>query len=468
MPSDKPNYQLTPYPIGSFREIWTVSWPLILGFMSMSIMMFTDRLLLSRYSYLALNGASVAGTAAYTFLVLPLMIAAISEVFVGRFHGEGRLKELGKPVWQMIWFSLAMTPIFFLFAAYLPHLIFWGSENFANESQYFTTIVLFAPFFFGNIAVAGFFVGCGKVRIVTAIAVISNLLNIILDYAFIYGWGSIPSLGITGAALATGVCEIAQYIALLTIMLNKKYRIQYGTAQLSFDKKLLFESLRIGFPMGLGITVEVLAHSIFLKLISFAGQQELAIASLTQSFYFLIFFLYEGLSKGVTTIVSNLLGAEKINFIKKVIRSAIKTQLLFSVSVAAILFFFSNQIIDLFFNQTDEHLLLNANFILSVKTAFFWMTIFYLFDGFSRVMMGHLTAAGDTKFLFYAGTVLNISAYILPLFLVIYILGGGAAAAWMIIAAYSLTMFLVYYWRYRGRRWVEHSKIVSERSKPSV
>jgi len=45
----KPAYQLTRHPIGSLKEIWSISWPLILGLLTMSIMLFTDRLLLARY-----------------------------------------------------------------------------------------------------------------------------------------------------------------------------------------------------------------------------------------------------------------------------------------------------------------------------------------------------------------------------------------------------------------------------------
>ncbi|MEM1281936.1 MAG: MATE family efflux transporter [Chlamydiota bacterium] len=461
---NKPTYQLTKHSVGSLREIWAISWPLILSLFSFSLMLFTDRLLLSRYSITDLNSAAAAGTALYMFIVLPLSIAAISEVFVGRYHGEDRHHELGKPVWQMVWFSLMLAPLFLLFGFVFPSLLFYDSPNIEKETTFFFTLIVFAPLFFVNVAIAGFFIGSGRVMTVTICSVLANLLNIVLDYAMIYGYGPIPSLGIFGAALATGFSETFQVIFLICIFLKKSYRERYGTNKLSFNLKILKESLRIGFPAGLGITVELFSHFIFFRIMAYAGQENLTIAAMIQSLIFLVFFLYEGLSKGVTTVCANLLGGKQVALVKKVLRSALSLQTLFFVIVATVYLTFSDQIIDLFLNQQDEKILVTPAFITSIKWGCLWCVLFFLFDGYTRVIAGLLTAAGDTKFLLYAGTILNIAAYVLPLLLIVFYAGGGADDAWMIIFCYSVTIFLVYYWRYRSERWMTSSRLLDERS----
>lgn len=460
----KPSYQLTKYPVGSIGEIWTISWPLILSLFSFSLMLFTDRLLLSRYSITDLNSAAAGGTALYMFIVLPLSIAAISEVFVGRYHGENRHHELGKPVWQMVWFSLMMTPLFFLFGKIFPPVLFYDSANIEKETTFFFTLIVFAPLFFANVAISGFFIGSGRVKVVTICSILANLMNIGLDYVMIYGYGPIPSMGIQGAALATGFSETFQVVFLMCIFLKKEYREKYGTGTLSFNAKILKESLRIGFPAGLGITVEVLSHFIFFRIMAYAGQNNLTIAAMLQSLIFLVFFLYDGLSKGVTTVSANLLGGKQVGMIKKVLRSAGILQTLFFIIVALIFLIFPNEIIDMFLNQQDEKLLMTPEFMNSIKWGCLWCVLFFLFDGYTRVIAGLLTAAGDTKFLLYAGTILNIAAYVLPLVLVVFYVGGGADDAWMIIFCYSVTIFLVYYWRYRSERWMKSSQLLEERS----
>jgi MATE family multidrug resistance protein len=428
----------------------------------MSLMLFTDRLFLSRYSVTELNAAATAGTATYAFMVLPISIAAISEVFVGRFHGQERNRELGKPVWQMIWFALLLFPLFLLIGAYAPPFIFFGSANEIKETTYFSTLINFSPIFFINIGISGFFIGTGKVTTVTVCTLLANLLNIILDYLLIFGNGYIPTLGIFGAALSTGIAEVFQSLMLILIFLQKDYRLKYRTGDLSFDKSILFESLRIGFPSGLGVTIEMLSHLAFFKLISLTGQENLTIVSLVQSLLFLVFFLYDGLSKGVTTLCANFIGGEKLEYIGKTIRSAMTLQLIFFIIVCTLFTFFSETILDIFMSQDDEQRMLSPSFLVRINWALFWMSLFFLFDGLTRIIGGQLTAAGDTKFLLYAGTVLNIVAYLIPLAFVVLYAGGQSDDAWMVIFCYSVITFLVYLWRYRSDRWLVSSQKLNE------
>ncbi len=109
-------YQLTKFPVGSKREFWAMSWPLMLAMLSATLMMFVDRIFLARYSAAGLNASATGGMAYYVFMMLPMSIASISEVLVGRLHGERRHSEVGQAVWQMVWFSCLLTPVFFLIA----------------------------------------------------------------------------------------------------------------------------------------------------------------------------------------------------------------------------------------------------------------------------------------------------------------------------------------------------------------
>ena len=106
------SYKLTKFAVGSKREFWTLTWPLMLGMISTTFMMFVDRLFLARFDPKALNAAASAGMAYLVFLVVPIAIVSVSEVLVGRLHGKERFKDIGSAAWQMIWFGGMLTPIF--------------------------------------------------------------------------------------------------------------------------------------------------------------------------------------------------------------------------------------------------------------------------------------------------------------------------------------------------------------------
>lgn len=450
----RPNYQLTRYPVGSISEIWAVSWPLIVGLMSASLMLFVDRLLLARYSINSLNAATSSGTAAYSVILLFMGIAAISEVFVGRFHGESRVGELGKPVWQMIWFSLFTTPFFLLAGIFLPPVIFQGSPLYHEESAYFLMLMVYSPLFCLNVALAGFFVGSGKMKVVTLFCLVANVINVLLDFILIFGLGPIPPLGITGAAIATGTAEGVNILCLSLLFLRKDMREKYGTNPQPVDLPLMMQCVSVGFPAAILLTVEVAAHFGFFKILSFSGTLEWTVASLVQSFYFLIMFLIDGLSRGVSTVSANLLGAKEVRYIPKVLKAAVSLQIIFSAVLLFVVWFFSDRIVDLFFNEKDEALLRNAHFLEKAENCFLLMSLFFLFFGLSRILTGHLTAALDTKFLMVAGIGLIIGAYIVPVLSIVFYLKGGAEEAYLALSLYSFICLISYSIRYKSQKWM--------------
>lgn len=449
----KPSYQLTPYQSGSFREIWAISWPLMLSFLSISVMMFADRIMLSHYSVEALNAAAHSGMAVFVFLVPAIAIAAMAEVFVGRANGEGSFEQTGKAAWQMIWFSFLATPLFILIAFGASPILFYKTGNEVLEKKFFTLLLCFAPFFCSTVSLTGFFIGLGRVTIVTWCTFIANIVNIGLDVVLIFGWGKIPAMGIAGAAIATGFAQVFQTIFLFTVFFSAKYRTVYGTTRWAFDKTLFWNSLKIGVPSGLNLLMEMVSHLVFLRLMIISGGVAITITAFAQSIIFLLNFLTEGLAKAVTTIVANLIGGKVFAPIGNVLRAAFSLHFLFFMGVFSILYFFPESVMSMFFSEKDAYLLEDQTFVQTARTTCIWLCLFFLFDGISRIFVGHLTAAEDTKFVLYIGLVTNWFFYIVPVFVVVMIYNGSGDQAWCVTMAYSVLNSALYGWRYLSKKW---------------
>lgn len=459
-------FQLTKYPSGSLREIWTMSWPLMLSLVSNSVMLFVDRLLLSWHSPLALAAGANASMAYYLFLVVPMAICAISEVFVGRLHGEEKPKEIGKPVWQTVWFAFLLAGPIWLAAAYLPDIVFYNTGNEEHEVVYFQMLMGFSPFMCASIALGGFFIGVGKVRVVTLCAIGANCLNAILGYLLIFGWGSIPAMGVAGAGLATGLAQGVQMLLLFACFLTRNNRKQYGTAKCGFNFAYFWDAVRIGAPAGTGHLVEIFAHYIFFRIVMAAGTQHMAIAAVVQSFYLLFGFIVDAQSKGAGAIVANLLGAKELKLTVKVFKSAILQHTIFSVVLVGLILGFLDVFLGVFFSGSETDWLEDPVLYGMASEAMLWMCLFFLFDGYCWILIGFLTASRDTKFIFYVSSLVNWVAYVLPVFILVGLGGKGAEAAWMIIAFYSMINFGIYYWRYWSGRWLKYSA-VTEKTLPA-
>lgn len=455
-------YQLTSFPSGSKREFWTMTWPLMVGLLSSTLMMFVDRLFLAQWDPLALNSAVTGGLAYYMFLVIPMAVVEISEVLVGRLNGEERPKETGSAAWQMVWASLGLLPIFLLIALIAPLLLFAGTGNEVNETNYFRTLMLFGSFQCTTISLYGFFIGVGNVKIVTYSALIGNAVNIGLDYWMIFGGGPMPALGVTGAAAATGIAQLVQTLFLLSIFWKRRNRENYGTTILKLNRSFLNEGLRIGLPSGAGRSFEVIAHFLFFRIVISVGQEQMALVAIAQSIYILSSFIIDAQCKGASAIVSNLLGANQLSPLSKVLRSGFTIHFGYFLIMFLIALGFPEQIFSLFSSEEGMSFQMTPELMSTFKRALIGVSLFFLVDGLGWILIGFLTAAKDTRFVFWVSLLVNWVAYVPPTFWFIGLKKGGADVAWAIVVVVTTLTVLIYLWRYFSGNWLRHNTDAKE------
>lgn len=442
------SYQLTKHPIGSIREFFSLSWPLMIGLISHTLMMFVDRLFLAHYDSMALNAASSSCLAYYAVIALPLGVVAIAEVLVGRQHGESNFTKIGSTVWSIGVLVCFAIPILWLIAAFAPPILFNGSGHEHYETVYFQILLYCAPIQLMQIVLASFFIAIGKVRIVTVAALLGNIVNVFLAYLFIFGGGVIPSMGIAGAAWATGVAQVVQLLALFILFLNAANRTQYSTHKFSLDFEKMLECLRIGLPSGLGQVMELTCHFLFLRMVLSVGPEQMTILSVVQSLYILISFITQAQSKTAGAIVSNLLGGKAFEFIPKVLRSALIMHSGFALLLFALTCLFPEVLLNLFIEPGDNAIPIDSALFSTFKISLLFMAGFFLFDGFSWIMVGFLTAAGDTRYILGVSLFVHSIAYLLPTVYFIYLHHGGADIAWSIVMGMSILCFGFYLTRY--------------------
>ncbi len=416
-------------------------------------MLFADRLFLAQYSLHALTASANGSMAVYSFLIGPFTIAGISEVFVGQYHGNNDFKQVGPSTWQMIWFSLFLTPAYLLLAYVGPFILFRGTGNEILETQYFAPLTAFGSIFCLVPALIGYFSGLGRVKIVFIANFSANIINVILDYFLIFGWGSIPEMGVLGAAIGTIISQVYQAGILLFFFFRKEDRDIFKTTHWRFRWPLFLRSIQIGLPAGLAHTSEMLAHFAFFRVMIRAGPHYIAIISVVQSFYFLMGFAIEGLSKAVTAIISNLIGAFHYEKIRKVLVSALQLQVIFAAFVFVGILLFAERLFPYFFNAENQTYLSDPAFFRSLKMCSIWLAIFFWLDGWVWAFIGLLTAAGDTKFVMIIGFIAQWLFYFTPVYIGVHIFHVSVEQAWMLICLNSLLLLLIYGWRYYGEKW---------------
>ena len=88
------------------------------------------------------------------------------------------------------------------------------------------------------------------------------------------------------------------------------------------------------------------------------------------------------------------------------------------------------------------------------------MWVYFLFDGIHWLVVGLLTAAGDTKFVLWIS---GLSAWvfaIVPIYYFVVVLENKADMAWLITAVYAGLACLIYLLRFKTEKWQNKSLII--------
>ena len=451
----KDQESLTCYPEGSVRELWSVSFPLMISSLAMLLMLFTDRIFLSHYSIGAFNASVNAGTLAWAFMAGFGMIAAMSEIFVAQYNGAKIFLKLGSPVWQMIWFSLFSFLFFIPMAIWGAPAIFSGDLYAELEIEYFRWVMFFAPTYALMTACSGFFIGRGKTKLMIALAIAANGFNILLDRLLIFGVdGYIPEMGIQGAAIATCFGYCFQSAVLFYLFLRKENREQFGTGNWRFCSSQMAQCLKIGVPQGIFCALEIFGWAVFYWMMTALSEKHITISSICQSFNILLSFFFDGLYRGSAAVAANFIGARQYLLVNRVLKSGLALLLVF-LSIVSLIFIFDPVEITrmIFFAQREGNPILDPTFASSLKICMLLSFAYLFFDGLRWVLSALLTAAGDTLFLLILGSLSVWAFLLLPIYTIVVQNRLDVEYAWGLTVLYAILFFIVYWIRFKRGAW---------------
>ena len=415
--------------------------------------MFFDRFILFHYSIEALNAAAAAGMFGMVFHFGAIGISSMGQVIIGQLYGARKYELAAQPAWQMVWFALFSSVIF------LP-VAFWGGPYLLSDYHYaehglpyFQWLHLLGPLFPMQAALAAFFCGTGRIRLVTITTIIGNVANIFLACLLVFGWDPlIPSLGTKGAAIAQGISQFIQIVILLTQFLQPETIKKYKTLDFAFKPQLFKKCICIGFPPAIGGMIEVSAWALLTRMLITVDESHVTVMAIGQSLYSLVAFGVEGLQKGVTTVATNFIGAKKVDKVILSWWSAVKLLILFSIIVSSVMLFYPDLLIHNIVSEetTNEELLrISPN----LRMVCFYVWIYCILDGLTWISAGILTAAGDTFFIMITNGACAWLFALIPIYIFVVRFNGSPSLSWALFNCYGLINALCFYWRYRGGFW---------------
>ena len=297
------------------REVLVLSLPLVISTSSWTLMNFIDRMFLMWHSKEELAAAMPAGMMYFTLVCIPMGIALYVNTFVAQYHGAGRNERIGPVVWLGAMIAAGSTPLFFLTIPIVPQLfvIAGHAHDVARlEATYFQVLTFGAGGAVMCAALSTFFTGRGETSVVMYANITQSVLNIVLDYLWIFGHAGFPEMGIAGAGWAT-IVSIWVKAAIYAVLIRRpRYWTAYGFANgWRAEWQQFLRLLKYGGPSGLQMAVDCSAFTIFIMFVGLLGTDALAASTLAFNVNSVAFIPMIGLSIAVTTLVGRNQGAKR-------------------------------------------------------------------------------------------------------------------------------------------------------------
>ena len=421
------------YPQASLKELWVLSYPLIVTMAAQVVMQFADRMFLAWHSHEALAACVPAGALALTFASMFMGLASYTSVFVSQYYAKKKFASVTISLWQGVLVALissvilaCLTPVGNALIRAFNH----GPEVTALEINYFTILNLFAGIMVVNNALSSFFSGRGQTKIPMYVALVGNSVNIALDYVMIFGKLGFPEMGISGAAWATVLGGLAMTLLYGGFILGRRIRKDFRITQLAgFYKPVFSRLLRFGVPNGFGFLMDIMSFTLFTFMVGHIDVVSLEASNVVMSMQPVVFMVVLGLGIGIQILVSKYQGLKRPDLSVRVVKNACKIGYAYAVSVGVLFFCLTPFFVGLFIPSSS----VNAAEIAAKTYPLMRLMSFFVVGDATYLIFGEaLRGAGDTKFYM---TVMLTCAW-----------GLLIPGTWLIVYVWKLSVIWVWGW----------------------
>jgi len=297
----------------SYKRIWQIAYPIILGSAAQNVVNFTDTAFLGRVSEVALGAGALGGLLYLAVFMLGLGFGTGTQIIIARRIGEGKPKQVGIVMDHTLLFMMLLAIVSFV-------LMFFGSRELLfhtvqSNRVYQATLDYmnfrsFGIFFaFMNVTFRSFYVGTTKTKVITYTTLVMAVTNIALDYLLIFGNHGFPVMGIKGVALASSISEgVAMLFFICYTTATVKF-LQYNLFRFRIlSPSYMVRILKVSFPVMMQQFASLSVWFIFFLIIEKLGEASLAVSNIIRSIYVILMIPVWGFATATNALVSTAIG----------------------------------------------------------------------------------------------------------------------------------------------------------------
>ena len=355
-----------------------------------------DNIMIGGYSQDALSGVAMVNQIQF---LLQMVIGGIGSgitVLGAQYWGKQqvgpirRVTSIGMVLGLLS--SAAMMLVVYFFPRQTLSLLTNEQAVIAEGSKYLVIICFsYVLFAITNILLASLR-SVETVRIGFVVTLTALVVNVILNYGLIYGRLGMPELGVEGAAIATLISRIVEFLVVSVYCLFLDRKIRWKPLDLfHLDRELFRDYIRVGLPLILSSSIWGVAMSAQTAILGRLGEETIAANSIATTIFQVVTVLSYGSASASGVVIGKAVGEGDIPRVKAYARTLQIIYIFIGLLTAAVLWLCKDVIVG-FYSITEATKALTFQFI-TVLCVTVVGTSYQC-----ACLTGIVTGGGDTRF----------------------------------------------------------------------
>ena len=278
--------------------------------------------------------------------------------------------------------------------------------------------------------------------------IIANIVNIILNYIFIFGKFGLPAYGIIGAAYGTLISRFIMVIYLWFLLANKERSKRFVTniKILVLESTMLKKITSLGAPSAMQMFFEIVIFTAAIWLSGLLGKNPQAANQIALNLSSMTFMVAMGLGVAAMIRVGNQKGLLKFKELRRIAFSIFFFAVILAVAFAILFLIFRFQLPKIYVDLSDVSNLNDSIEVVNIAAKLLLIAaIFQISDSVQVVVLGALRGLQDVNI----PTLITFVSYWVIGFPISYFLGKenilGSVGIWIgLLAGLSSASILLY------------------------
>lgn len=386
-----------------FKYNLKLSYPVILGMLGHTMVAFVDNVMVGQIGTAELAAVSLANSFMFIAMSLGIGFSTAITPLIAEADGEGNF-EVGKSTFKHGLFLCTVISILLFLGVFLaepilylmkqpPEVVELAIPYLNLVAASLIPLVIFQAF-------KQFSDGMSMTKYPMYATLIGNVINIVLNYLFIFGKFGFPEMGIVGAAIGTLVSRVVMVIY-LWYLLSQHHKSRAFVLNIKFftlSKKMIKKLYSLGFPSAMQMFFEVAIFTAAIWLSGILGKNPQAANQIALNLSSMTFMVAMGLSVTAMIRVGNQKGLKRYIELRRIAFSIFMIATIFGVVFAILFFLFSGMLPKMYLDLNDPTKMVDNYEVITIASKLLLIAaVFQITDTIQVVALGALRGMQDVK-----------------------------------------------------------------------